>query len=397
MSIFETTVPIDGFVAQAHPENLAEHHALRAPKSPGESSLAAVRQAELRGYGGAYFPVARKWQAAIDAGGRGIVVANGAESEPASSKDASLLQLRPHLVLDGLQAAGSATDSAHAVVWLHRGAAHSRVALERAIAERRSAGYVELPVKIVEGPARYLSGESSAIVRALSGGPALPLTNAVPAAISGVDDRPTVVHNIETLARVGLIGEGVDPTTTRLMTVTSVTGQTVVDAPVDLTLTEVVSPLGGHDSTLLLGGYGGAWQRWDDVAEQTIGALGHQMNAGIVMALPRSTCGIAVTAQIVQYLAAHSARQCGPCLFGLDDLSNVFGRVAGGRARRGDVHRLERVSAAVAGRGACHHPDGAVRLIASALAVFADDFPAHRRRKSCGRRHNISVPGREAA
>ena len=101
-------------------------------------------------------------------------MANGAESEPASGKDAALLQLRPHLVIDGLNATVRATRATRGVVWLHQGATHSRTAIERALVERRAAGVVDAPITIAEGPARYLTGESSTIVRALSGGPALP-------------------------------------------------------------------------------------------------------------------------------------------------------------------------------------------------------------------------------
>ena len=353
----------------------------------------------MRGFGGALFPVARKWQTAIDAGGGGIVVANGAESEPASAKDAALLQLRPHLVLDGLMATARATGSTETVLWLHQGAFHSRVAVERAIVERRAAGVMDLPVRIVEGPARYLTGESSSIVRFLSGGPALPRTRSVPAAVSGVDGRPTLVHNVETLARVGLLASRGEVSSTRLLTVTTTaSGQTVVEVGPDATLAPLVAQLGGGDTAaVLLGGYGGTWHRWSDVATAPFHSLEALTSAGIVMALPASSCGLAVTAQIVQYLAASSARQCGPCLFGLDGLAEVMSRVSAGRARRGDVDRLESISAQVAGRGACHHPDGAVRMLGSAMQVFAADLPAHRRGRTCTRRHDTVVPGQEAA
>ncbi len=398
MSIFTTPVPIDSRrVAVDSTESLADHRGARPVAIDPTELLARISESGLRGYGGAFFPVARKWQTAIDAGGRGIVVANGAESEPASAKDASLLQLRPHLVLDGLNAAAQATGSVQGIVWLHRGAAHSRVAVERAIVERRAAGVVDIPVRIVEGPDRYLSGESSAIVRALSGGPALPQSRSVPAATSGVDDRPTLVHNVETLARVSLATAGHDPSRTRLLTVTTTSGQSVIEAQLDDTLGPLVSALGGDAQAVLMGGYGGTWRRWDDVATRTVGEVEKLTSAGIVIALPRSTCGIAVTAQIVQYLADSSARQCGPCLFGLDELAEVMSRVAGGRARRTDVTRLQRISATVSGRGACHHPDGALRMLGSALDVFAADLPAHRRRSRCARRHDIAVPGVEAA
>ncbi len=269
MTIFDTPVPVGtGRVALDVTESLADHRARRPGPLEVQDLLQRAADAELRGYGGAFFPVARKWQAAIDAGGRGIVVANGAESEPASGKDAALLQLRPHLVLDGLKATVRATGSTEAVLWLHKGAQHSRVSIERAMVERRAAGVTDVPLRIVEGPARYLSGESTAIVRALSGGPALPHTMPVPAAISGVDGRPTLVHNVETLARVGLLATGFDPTQSRLLTVTTPSGRMVVDADPDETLSSIVERLGGGDtSAVLLGGYGGTWHRWEDVAD----------------------------------------------------------------------------------------------------------------------------------
>lgn len=399
MTIFDSSITVGpGRVALDVSESLADHLARRPGPLEVDGLLQRAADAELRGYGGAFFPVARKWQAAIDAGGRGIVVANGAESEPASGKDAALLQLRPHLVLDGLKATVRATGSTEAVLWLHKGAQHSRVSIERALVERRATGVTDVPVRIVEGPARYLSGESTAIVRALSGGPALPHTMTVPAAIKGVDGRPTLVHNIETLARVGLLALGVDPTQSRLVTVTTPSGRVVVDANPDELLGTLVERLGGSDTAaVLLGGYGGTWHRWDAVAERPLRAPETLTNAGIVMVLPRSSCGIAVSARIVQHLADSSARQCGPCLFGLDSLAEVMQRVASGRARRSDVARLERISAEVAGRGACHHPDGAIRMLGSALQVFADDLPAHRRNRRCARRHDIPVPGQEAA
>ncbi len=93
----------------------------------GEQLLDSIEQAELTGRGGAHFPVARKWRTALDAaragGGEVLVVANGAEGEPASAKDAALLLQRPHLVLDGLVCAAEAFGASSAVLWLQEGAA----------------------------------------------------------------------------------------------------------------------------------------------------------------------------------------------------------------------------------------------------------------------------------
>ncbi|HZC27385.1 MAG TPA: hypothetical protein VE287_10195, partial [Actinopolymorphaceae bacterium] len=191
------------------PESLRAHRdrlGLR-PRVEGdpdaEHFIAAVDDIGLTGRGGGHFPVAPKWRTALRAGGGGTVVANAAESEPISAKDAVLLQCHPHLVLDGLLCAGEALGATRLVFWVHDGAHATHRALGHALAERRYA-LIEPPIDVVVAPRSYLSGESSAVVQGLSGGPVLPEFRLVPSAARGVDGRPTVVHNVETLARVGL-------------------------------------------------------------------------------------------------------------------------------------------------------------------------------------------------
>lgn len=398
MTVFDTRVPIraDG-LADGDVMWLREH--LDTGNGSSSDGLhALVSAAGLRGFGGANFPVARKWDAALQNGGRGYVVANGAESEPASSKDAALLQLRPHLVLDGLTVAARATNADRGVVWLERGAWHSRAAVERAMAERRSAGVDDVPISIAEGPARYLSGESSAVVNALSGGPALPRTRPVPAACSGVAGRPTVVHNVETLARVALIASGRPSGGTQLLTISTPEARVVVEASPHDRLGALAADLSSTPtSAVLLGGYGGRWHRWESVATVPLADLESTINAGIVMTLPAGACGVATTAQIVRYLASSSAKQCGPCIFGLGEIADVMDRVAAGKARRSDVSRLQQISATVTGRGACHHPDGAISMLRSAIEVFGSEFGAHRRTQRCRQGHPIAAPGSRAA
>ena len=389
MTIFDDAVTItaDGRAVDAS-ESLADHQRKRG--GTAADLHARVDAAAMRGYGGALFPVSRKWQAALQAGGGGLVVANGAESEPASSKDAALLQLRPHLVLDGLNATIRATGSTAGVVWVHHDALHSRAAVDRALHERRAHGVGDSPIWVVEAPAHYLSGESSAVVRALSGDVALPRTSRVPAAHSGVGGKPTVVHNVETLARVACLGQGEHADGVRLLTVSSPAGRVVVEPRPDAHLTSLVAPVTAGDvQAVLLGGYGGIWRRWQDVASATVVDLEAEARAGIVMALPANDCGITLTSRIVSYLAASSARQCGPCLFGLSDIAEVMERVARGRARASDTARLQQLTALVSGRGACHHPDGALHMLTSALTVFSADLAAHRRGRRCNKRHTL--------
>lgn len=377
------------------------------PRTAGRAGAELLRTLEeiaLTGRGGAHFPAARKWAAVRSAAAPAVVVANAAESEPASGKDAALLCRRPHLVLDGLVCAAEAVAADQLVVWLHGGDHAGHRAVERALAERRAAGLAEPAVRLVSGPATYLSGESSAIVRGLSGGPVLPELRRLPAAARGVHGRPTLVHNVETLARVALAARtgsaGHRPTS--LLTVTAGGVRTVLEADPSWSLGAVVRAGGwgweAEPAAVLLGGYGGVWLPWTEasvlpVHEPAVRMAGGSLGAGVVVPLPRGACGVAETAAIAGYLAAAGARQCGPCLFGLPSIAGVVASMAAGTARRSDLRALRRYLAEVDGRGACGHPDGAVRLVASMLSTFAGDVAAHLRGRRCaGSAYPLVVP-----
>ncbi len=375
----------------------------------GDELLEILQDLALTGRGGGHFPVATKWRAALGAGGGGTVVANGAEGEPASAKDATLLQLRPHLVLDGLALAAETIGADDAVVWLHEGdvATHRSVAL--ALVERRAAGASGTPVRIATGPDRYLSGEASAVVRALGGGPALPYLERRPAAIEGIGGLPTVVHNAETMARVALAArtgsdDGDAVTGGTLLTVVGPDRRVVLEADRDQTIGAIISEvLGGSErvrppAAVLVGGFGGSWLPWSTLAplaptEPALRGVGASLGAGLLIPLASGGCGLSETAAVLRYLAASSARQCGPCLFGLPAMDELVTSIAEGSAKRSDVRQLERFMAQIDRRGACHHPDGALRMVRSAFAVFADDLQRHLKDGPCpGALHQPSIP-----
>jgi NADH:ubiquinone oxidoreductase subunit F (NADH-binding) len=401
----------------------------RTAGSAGEELLAALDQLSLTGRGGAHFSTAIKWRTVLAAGGHGYVIANAAEGEPASAKDTALLRHRPHLVLDGLAGAAEALSAIGSVVWLHSGAVETHQALTQALHERRAAGLVEPPVQLVTGPDHYLSGESSAVVRALSGGPARPTFSRVPTARAGLAGLPTLIQNVDTLARIGLIARtgtlGSEPGP--LVTILDDAGLTVCELPPQITLADAVAlarPAGLEPpapQAVLLGGYGGSWLAWPEAAGLVAGnvngrwspaaagpvptrrrrlavvpAVAPSLGAGVIVPLPPAVCGLAETAAVLDYLARSSARQCGPCLFGTRALADGMLRIVRGAARRKEVDQLLRLTDEVDGRGACGLPDGAAELARSALAVFAADVERHVRRRDClhlGGRAILPVPG----
>jgi NADH:ubiquinone oxidoreductase subunit F (NADH-binding) len=170
----------------------------------GSALIDELRAAGLQGRGGAAFPSWRKFAAiglAQDPRSRAgapVVVANGSEGEPKSIKDATLLRASPHLVIDGLLLAGQAIGANE--LYLVTTAAQLPFVL-RAIAERSDAG----AILVREVPEAFLSGEASAVIRSLDGGPSLPRDKAMRVSASGLGGRPTLLQNVETLAQVALI------------------------------------------------------------------------------------------------------------------------------------------------------------------------------------------------
>jgi NADH:ubiquinone oxidoreductase subunit F (NADH-binding) len=139
---------------------------------------------------------------------------------------------------------------------------------------------------------------------------------------------------------------------------------------------------------VLLGGYFGTWlsaaEAWNlPLDDQHLERYGASLGCGVVLALPAASCGVAESARIMRYLAGESAGQCGPCVFGLDALATTIERAAWGRSDGSDLDRLQRWAQQISHRGACHHPDGAVRFLGSALRVFERDLTLHLIRQPC--------------
>ena len=385
----------------SHNGDLAGHLGLHGPvpyRGSAGALIAEVRAAGLTGRGGAAFPVHRKLEAVAAArAGRAIVVGNAAEGEPASHKDEALLFLAPHLILDGLQLAAEAVGAGRAVLYV-RGDLRARTRLDDYLPERDAYGLDRLPVEIVWSPHRFLAGEESALASRVSGGPAVPQFTPPRVFERGVDGRPTLVQNVETLAHLALIarhGPGwframgtPDEPGTMLCTLRQAGGSVdVAEAALGTplgTLLDLPAVKGDGEGggAVLVGGYHGAWLPAAQAAQLTLSnaqlrPAGAFTGAGVLAALPADRCGLIESARVARYLALESAGQCGPCRSGLPSIAAAMADVAGRRPEPRVLDNLTRWAGLVEGRGACHHPDGTVRFLRSALRVFGPEVRLH--------------------
>ena len=381
----------------AGPTGLAAHLARYGPprspsldRQPREALIEQVARSGLTGRGGAGFPTARKL-AAVAAGHDPVVVANGTEGEPASAKDKVLLARSPHLVLDGAVLAAEMVGASQAIVVVH----HSvREIVDDAATERRRAGSDPIRIQIMTGADRFVGGEASALIHWIERG--IPTPTRTPPRLSerGLGGRPTLVQNAETLAHLALIARYGAPwfraagtpqqPGSMLVTILGAVNQPCVhEIAIGTPIQQVLSLADGASAplqALLLGGYFGTWVPAATAADLPfssagLAALHASVGAGLIAALPDDACGLVETARVVRYLADESAGQCGPCLFGLDAIAGELQRLAEGRTS--DLSTLRRWLGQVDGRGACHHPDGVIRLIRSTITVFGPELEQH--------------------
>ena len=391
-----------------HPADLAGHLAtlgpVPLPSAPDrhwrDAVATALETSGLGGRGGAGFPAATKLAAARAGGPIGTIVVNAMEGEPASDKDKLLLLRSPHLVLDGAQVLAAACGARSVTVCVPEGRHVVAEAVIRALDERVRVGYAAVPEALVRPPDRFVAGEESALARFVDSGESLPSFRPDKGTPLRIGRRSALVHNAETLAHVAMIvrtgaqafrsrGTVDDPGTTLVTLSGAVSQPGVVEIDRGTPLIDVArrALLPARPEALLVGGYGGAWVSpmhfATPYASLSLRAIGATAGVGVVVVLGPDACGLMESARIAHYLAGESAGQCGPCVYGLPAIADDLTRLARGQADPDLLPRLARRLGEVDGRGACRHPDGAVRLARSALQVFAADVEAHASGRPC--------------
>ncbi len=350
------------------------------------------RRVSLTGRGGAAFPVATKLAAL--GRGRPVVVVNATESEPASLKDRLLIHRFPHLVLDGAVIVARAIGAREIRIAVHDGL--QAADLQHSRDERPGIRRLTITTDVIGGG--FVAGEARSVIRALNGGPAIPPGRRTLPTEHGVGGAPTFLSNVETFAQLALlvnagpaaytaVGTREEPGSTLITVGGAVLRPQVLELPLGTPLDAVLLAAGARPAAgVIVGGYHGGWiQPHADLrlSRKAISAAGASLGAGVVLVLDDTTCALGELTRVASWLAHESVGQCGPCTFGLPALVADLVSLTRGGAQ--SEYAAQRHAAQVTGRGACAHPDGAVRFITSGLKQLSHEVATHRRRSGCGR------------
>ena len=296
--------------------------------------LAALEASGLTGMGGAGFPTWRKWEAVRREPGPRVVVVNADEGEPGTIKDRYVMELRPHLMLEGLAIAMRFCETDEAYVYLREEYATSRARLQDAIAVRG------LPVQIVVGAGSYVCGEETAMLESMEGRRGMPRLRPPFPAQSGYLGRPTLINNVETLVHVARILRA-EWTSGRLWSVSGAVREPgCYEAPLDVTTRRLVDDYAGgavdEIGAIVPGGAASGIippAALDvPLTREALAEWGAGPGSAAVQVFPASYPVLRLLAETMRFFAEESCQKCTPCRIGNRALHHVAEELQAGRA-----------------------------------------------------------------
>ncbi len=366
----------------------------------------------LRGRGGAGFPTGAKWRSVQTAGsGQHFAVANGAEGEPATFKDRTLMRRDPYRVLEGLAIAAFAVGASDAYCATKRKFTEEVAALRRAALEMSAVGMLgDLNVSIVEGPDEYLFGEEKALLEVIEGRDPLPTLlppwqrglfatvqlgwEADAAAGRPVaQSNPTLVNNVETLASAAHIlargatwfrsmGTAESPGTIIVTIVGDVVHARVLEVELGTRLSDVLDVCGGprpgRRFIAALSGVSNAVVKADrfdtPLTYEDMAQLGSGLGAAGFVVYDDETDMASVARELSRFLAVESCGQCPPCKTGCMEITDRLLRIEEGAASDDDLATIHARLRTVTDANRCYLGTEEQNVVSSILRAFPEAF-----------------------
>ena len=386
-----------------------------------EAITQAVKDAGLRGRGGAGFPTGMKWGflPAPDGGPRYLVV-NADESEPGTCKDIPTMLAAPHLLLEGAIITSFAIGCNHAFIYVRGEVVHVYRRLLKAVEEAYDNGWLgtniqgsgfDLDITVHAGAGAYICGEETALLDSLEGRRGQPRLKPPFPAVAGLYARPTVVNNVESIASVpSIIGNGVDwfagmgTERSKGMGLFSLSGHVQkpgqYEAPLGITLRELLDMAGGvrEGHELKFWTPGGSStpiftaEHLDVPLDyESVGAAGSMLGTRALQIFDETTCVVRAVERWAEFYKHESCGKCTPCREGTYWLTLILNRLEAGQGTYADIDQLIATCDSILGRAFCALGDGATSSVTSSIHLFREEYEKHVELGACPFDHAASA------
>lgn len=380
-----------------------------------EALATFVKDAGLRGRGGAGFPTGLKWSFIPKAAtGQRYFIVNADEMEPGTFKDRYLMEGDPNMLIEGIAICAHAIQASTAFIFLRNEYILAEERLNKAINQALQKGFLgrnimgsdfSLEIIVHTSAGRYICGEETALINALEGKRANPRAKPPFPQVSGLFGKPTVVNNVETVYNIpGILSHGQawykslgkeNDAGTKVFGISGrVNKPGVWELPMGTPIREIIEKhAGGMQDGFKLRGFLPGGGSTDFLTDQhldlamdydVIGKAGSRMGTGTMIILDDHTCPIGMALNLVEFFAQESCGWCTPCRDGLPELGHYLRKFESGTATEKDITMLQKFPSFLApGNTFCALAPGAVEPLQSALKYFREDFDAHIEHACC--------------
>ena len=386
-----------------------------------DSIVDLVKEAGLRGRGGAGFPTGMKWGfLPKDNPNPRYLVVNADESEPGTCKDIPLMLANPHVLVEGVAIAAYAIKSSQAFIYVRGEVLHVVRRLRQAVADAYEAGLLgkdvlgtgfDLDVVVHAGAGAYICGEETALLDSLEGYKGQPRLKPPFPAVAGLYASPTVVNNVESIASVpGIVANGAEWFTSMGTEKSAgfgffslsghVTNPGQYEAPLGITLRELLDMAGGvragHELKFWTPGGSSTPIFTEEHLDvpldfESVGAAGSMLGTRALQIFDETTCVVRAVGRWIAFYAHESCGKCTPCREGNFWMVQVLDRLERGEGTEADIDRLLDICDNLLGRAFCALGDGATSPVMSSIKYFRQEYVDHFEKGGCPFDHSRST------
>ena len=356
--------------------------------------IALIERSDVRGRGGAGYPLSKKMravrEAAAETGREPLLIANAYDADPGSPIARTLIERNIANVLQGVAIAAHAVGAFEAIVYMHPEADTAREVMAQDIEKRRE-GLGALVVTVALGPGGFMGGEESALMNVLESRRAMARQRPPYPARSGVQQRPTLISSAETIAWLPQIVADGAHADTKLVSVTgAVAHPGVYEVPLGTALGAILDKAGGVVGELKAiqvggptGGLLAASKRDVRFGFDELKAAGTHMGSAQVRAIASDTCVVGEAAKMFAYLAKETCGICVPCRVGTARVTGILESVQSQLGRDSDVAWLGELGDHMEKFSLCGFGITAPSILRTTMSEFAADYQAHIKDQKC--------------
>ena len=398
---------IDHYLANDGYEGLAKAFQIGA-----EKVIEEIKEAGLRGRGGAGFPTYKKWEICRNSpGSTKYMICNVSEGDPGAFMNRSLIESDPHCVLEGLLIAAFAIGANHGYIYINADYHLAIARLKKAVKQMQDYGLLgenilnsgfDFNVIIKEGAGAFVCGEETAQIGAIEGRRGMPRSRPPFPAVSGLYEKPTIINNVETLGTVPNIlrngaswyqhfGVQGNYGTKTFSLVGSVRRGGLIEVPLGIKMRQIIFDIGGGTwkafKGVQTGGPSGGCLSEEfldiPVEYEAMTAAGSIMGSGGLIVMDEDTCAVDLALYFLNFTQKESCGKCVPCRVGTWQMVNILERIVKGQSEPDDLSKLQILAETVQRASLCGLGQTAPNPVLTTLRYFRSEYLAHVKEKYC--------------